>query len=203
MVRAKNIFDDNFVRISKIDAIYVHLINNLGLQHQELEDLLRSEIVYAVSGLDRLIHELVKIGMVKIFQGLRPPGPGYANFQLTLGQHTDISTPGIIPGEAVFQEIIERKHGYLSFQEPAKIKEALNYIWTEDFKWQKIAAVMETTEVLVKQTLSNIVIRRNQIAHEMDLDLSTGVIQPLSHSDTQVMVSFIKLLGNTIYDLVK
>ncbi|MNT18464.1 hypothetical protein D3C72_1536760 [compost metagenome] len=139
--------------------------------------------------------------MVEIFLGTRPITNSYSNFQLTLNQHESIRNPGPIPPEAVFQLIIERKHSFLAFQDPDKMKEALNYIWNEPYKWQKIATAMGSNEVTIKQTLSNIVIRRNQIVHEMDLNLSTGILQPLSYQDTRIMVNFIQNLGNTIYAL--
>lgn len=205
MVRAKVQFDDSFLRISRIDSLYLHAVHVIGLPPIELEDLLRSEIVYAVSALDRMIHELVKIGMVNIFIGARPITTAYIGFQLTLGQHQEvnaISAPGVPPGEMVFRGIIEHKHSFQTFQDPTKIKEALNYIWNESFKWQKIAARMGSTETVVRETLNNIVIRRNQIAHEMDLDLATGTIQPISHADTISSVAFIKNVGHAIYDLV-
>jgi len=205
MVRAKAQFDDSFLRIHRIDSLYLHARHAIGLPPAELEDLLRSEIVYAVSALDRMIHELVKIGMVNIFLGARPVTMGYTGFQLTLGQHQEVNAPaatGLPPGEMIFRGIIEQKHSYLSYQDPIKIKEALNYIWDEPYKWQRIAIRMGSSETVVKQTLSNIVIRRNQIAHEMDLDLATGAIQNISHADTITSVTFIKNVGQAIYDLV-
>lgn len=202
MLNAKLIFDQNFIRIGQIDAIYIHSVHDLGLTHEDVADLLRSEVVYAISAIDRLVHELVKKGMVSIFLGARPITNSYSNFQLTLSQHNEIRTPGPIPPEAVFQSIIELKHGYLAFQDPDKMKEALNFIWNEQFKWQKIAAELGSNETTVKQTLNNIVIRRNQIVHEMDLNLSTGVLQPLSYADSRTMVDFIQNLGNAIYNLV-
>jgi hypothetical protein len=55
----------------------------------------------------------------------------------------------------------------------------------------------------VKVTLKNIVIRRNQIVHESDLELSTGTLQIIQHIDVTESLSFIRRLGNCIYDLVK
>ncbi|WP_293312563.1 HEPN domain-containing protein [Pedobacter sp. UBA5917] len=203
MVRAKNQFDHSFIRISRIDGIYLHSVNNLGIPHGDVEDLLRSEIVYAVSALDKMIHELVKIGMVEIFLGTRPYTSAFGNYQLSLSQQAEIAAATHpIPPAAIFQGIIERKHSFLSFQDPEKLKDALGLVWDEPHKWQKIATALGLTMNAAKGTLNNIVIRRNQIAHEMDLDLSSGITQTLTHTDTQDMVTYVKNLGDQIFILV-
>ncbi len=105
-------------------------------------------------------------------------------------------------GIAIFRSIVERKHSYETFQSPDKIREALSLIWNEQHKWQKIAQSIGRPENVVKTELNNIVIRRNQIVHEMDIDLSTGTTQPISHATTKQIVDFIKLLGDVIYSLM-
>lgn len=202
MHSAKAQFDDSFNRIDKVDAIYQHWINTLRLPHTDVEDLLRSEIVYSVSALDRFIHDLVKAGMVEIYEGRRAATPQYSSFNLSIGQHQDIQTAIVPPPGMVFRSIIEKKHSYETFQAHEKIKDALNLIWNETHKWQRIAHAIGRTENDIKTELSNIVIRRNQIVHEMDLDLSTGSAQSISHATTRHIVTFVKLLGETIHSLL-
>ncbi len=99
--------------------------------------------------------------------------------------------------------IIISKHKYLAFQEPEKITNALSLIWDEQHKWQKISEPFPIPESDVKILLKNIVIRRNQIVHESDIDLFTGSLLPIIRSDVEENVDFVEKLGNQIYDLLK
>jgi hypothetical protein len=53
-----------------------------------------------------------------------------------------------------------------------------------------------------KTTLKNIVLRRNQIVHESDIDLLTGIEQDIVKEDVADSVTFISKLGNEIFNLV-
>ena len=203
MLRAKQIFDTGINRVRNIDSLFVHLTTQLGFNPTDVSDLLRSEIVYSLSSFDRLIHDLVKVGMVDSFKGNRTPTNAYKNFSISLNQFDAINGASVPPAEFVFEQTITSSHKHLSFQDPDKVVEALSLIWHENHKWQKIAAEMGMNQNDLKTELKNIVIRRNQIVHEGDFDLFTGNIQPILQSDANQSVEFIYNLGNTIYDLVK
>ncbi|WP_299209782.1 HEPN domain-containing protein [uncultured Dokdonia sp.] len=203
MLRAKQIFDIGINRVRNIDSLFVHLTTQLGFNPSEVSDLLRSEIVYSLSSFDRLIHDLVKTGMVDSFKGHRTPTNAYKNFSISLNQFDAINSASVPPAEFVFEQTITSSHKHLSFQDPDKVVEALSLIWHENHKWQKIATKMGMNQNDLKTELKNIVIRRNQIVHESDFELFTGDIQLIIHSDTQQSVDFINNLANTIYNLVK
>lgn len=203
MLRAKQIFDSGIVRVRNIDSVFIHLTGHLGFNPIDVSDLLRSEIVYSLSSFDRLIHDLVKIGMIDTFNGLRTPTNAYKNFNISLSQFEAINSASIPPAEFVFGQTITASHKHLSFQDPEKVTEALSLIWHESHKWQRIATEMGVNQNDLKTELKNIVIRRNQIVHEGDFDLFSGNIQNITHADTLQSVNFIDKLGNTIYDLVK
>jgi hypothetical protein len=203
MLRVKQIFDSGIVRVRNIDSIFLHLTNQLGFNPVDVSDLLRSEIVYSISSFDKLIHDLVKVGMTETFKGIRSPTNAYNNFSISLNQFEAIKTASIPPAEFVFEQTIISSHKHLSFQYPEKVTEALSLIWHENHKWQKIGEEMGIDKNDLRTELKNIVIRRNQIVHEGDVDLSTGNIQSISHPDTQQSVNFLERLGNKIYFLVK
>lgn len=203
MLRAKQIFDGGLKRVRNIDTLFVHLSTQLGFKPTDVSDLLRSEIVYSLSSFDRLIHDLVKAGMIETFKGQRVSTNAYKNFNISLIQFDAINSASIPPAEHVFEKTISSNHKHLSFQDPDKVTEALSLIWNESHKWQRIATEMRMNQNDVKTELKNIVIRRNQIVHEGDFDLFTGSIQLIDHSDTVQTVDFIDNLGNSIYDLVK
>lgn len=190
-------------RVDQLYALYINLVNQINLPHDQVEDLLRMQVVYAISCLDRLIHDLVLDGMIQIFQGRKAPTTAYENFQVSLQLMNSMSSTSGPPPENILSAHIINKHKYQSFQEPGNIKTALNLIWAESHKWQKIATAMNMSENDVRVTLTNVVTRRNQIVHEADIDLFSESLQPLAHANTRYMVDFIRKLGKVIFDLVQ
>jgi len=202
MLSALTEFDSSIRRVRELEALYHHLKNILQLPN-DLSDLLRSEIVYSVSALDKLIHELVRIGMIEIYCNRRSPTNKYNNFAISLQTERNISTTSIQPPEYWVEQEIVNKHKQLSFQDPQNIADALSLIWNENHKWQKIAIRIGQDPRTLKTQLKNIVNRRNQIVHESDIDIILGTKNRITESDTKLIVDFIELLGKAIYEEVK
>ena len=188
---AKKRFEENISRIHHINDIYIHLKNHLNFNESDISDICRSELVYLVSALDRLIHDLVRAGMIETYQGKRVPTNAYLKFSITLEQLDLIVNSSIVSPEIVFEQHIMSAHKHLAFQEPDKISSALSLIWSEEHKWQKIAQKLGMNEKDIKIKLKNIVIRRNQIVHEADMDLLTGNIQVIIDTDIEDSIDFI------------
>lgn len=203
MLRAKEQFDKSFLRVTNIHALYKHLKYDLHFQSHFLDDLLRSEIVYIVSALDKFIHDIVKVGILESHNGLRPTTPALNNFSINMAQMNSILHPTTTTNiNEILENIIIENHKHLSFQDPDKITQALSLIWLENHKWQRIANSLGLIENNVKIELRNIVIRRNQIVHEADLDLFTNTMQNIVESDVENSTNFINNLVNIIYSLV-
>jgi hypothetical protein len=204
MLRAKQQFDESFLRVTNIHSLYKHLKNDLHFQSNFLDDLLRSEIVYIISALDKFIHDIVRVGILESQNGFRPTTPALNNFSINMAQMNLILHPTTSTNiNSILENVIIENHKHLSFQDPDKISQALSLIWLENYKWQKIAALLGMNESNVKIELRNIVIRRNQIVHEADLDLFTNTIQNIMESDVENSINFVNNLVNTIYSLVK
>jgi hypothetical protein len=203
MQRSKSRFDASVLRVRNLDSLYIHLTSTLHFPAIDVSDILRSELVYIISAFDKLMHDIIKQGMIDTFLGHRIATPAYKNFTITLAQLDSISNSTLIPSPVdIFEGIIINNHNHLSFQDPDKLNPALSLIWLESHKWQKIASCMGITENDVKVELKNIVIRRNQIVHEGDLDLLTGILQPIRHVDVIDSVNFIDKLANCIFTLI-
>lgn len=190
-----------------MEVLYEHLKKNF--ESLDLSDILRAQQVYAVSALDKLIHELVRIGMLHSFLGVRVKTSKFNNFPISLETHLKIqeiqkqsSLLSLETPEYFFEQEIIVKHKHLSFQDPEKIADALSFIWEEKQKWQKIANHLALSEDVVKKTLKNIVSRRNQIVHEADIDLQTDSRNIIEASDVKYSVEFIDKLGLSIFELV-
>ena len=166
----------------------------------DFSDLLRWQWVLSVSALDRYVHDIVRIGMLEIFEGRRNPTAKYKSFRIDLNNFSNITeshTPAI-----EFEREVIRQHSFLAFQYPDKIADALSYIWDEQNKWDVICSNMATyiSSRNLKTKLKNIITRRNQIVHAGDCLYTISPLhqQPISILDTEDVNKFIAELANAI-----
>ena len=202
MQRAFDQFNDNMKYVKELDALFVHLKDTLHLPN-DLSDILRAEWVYTVSAMDKMIHELVRIGMIEAFQGGRVKTNKFLTFGITTNTLTSILSTAVPPPEYWFeQEVIER-HKTLAFQAPEKIADALSLIWDEPHKWQVLSTAMAIPQATITTKLKTIISRRNQIVHEADLDLLTGIRNIVDKADIDDVVPFIETLSEAIFNAVR
>jgi hypothetical protein len=201
MLNAKRVFQKNIQQANELGALYDHLSNLVNIPEQ-FDDLLRSQIVNALSAFDKLMHDLIRIGMVKIFENQRPATNKYLNEAIAV-QHLPALTANAVPPPAVrFEEIVREKLSTLSFQDPTKIADGLSYIWDEKQKWQQIALGLAMSDDDAKRKQKLIVTRRNAIVHEADLDPVNNQKQAITRAETMDIANFLLSLGNRICDLV-
>lgn len=201
MRRALTVFETVLQDTEQAHIIYTYL-DKVVKAPIDYSDLLRWQWVQSVSALDKLIHDLVRLGMLEIFQSRRSLTPKFASFAIDINFHMQLVAA---PTSAInlFESQILKKHSFLSFQDPDKISDALSNIWDEPHKWKCISAKMQLEESRVKTQLKNIVIRRNQIAHAGDYPNLMLERQEIEPNDVKDVVDFIKNLGENIYELVK
>lgn len=203
MLRAKNHFDNSVIRVKEIHSLFKHLKDDLHFNSSFLDDLLRSEIVYIVSALDKFIHDIVRVGILESYNGLRPITNSLNNFTINFYQMNLIMDPlHLYNVSQILENIIIENHKHLSFQDPDKITYALSLIWNETHKWQKISQLMGMSENNLKIELKNIIIRRNQIVHEADLNLFSNSTQDILEEDVENSVNFISRLVDSIHILI-
>ncbi len=208
MQQALNQFKKNIKDVRDLDTRYVQLTQ--AIIADDFSDLLRAEIVYAISALDKFIHELIRIGMIEIYKGSRTSTSQYDSFQVSLRTVSTIqdainqNATGVVgpPPESYFEQEIITKHSHLAFQDPDKINVALNLVSDKPHKWQNVANDMGISDADLKTELKNIVGRRNAIVHEADLDIQTGNKNTILHSDALTMIDFIEKLGEGIYNYI-
>lgn len=168
----------------------------------DYSDLLRWQLAQAVSALDKLVHDLVRVGMMEIYQGRRSTTPKYESFTIPLGILNNMRAN---PTQELsyFENQIILTNGYKSFQDPEKISDSLSLIWNESQKWDKIASNLNRNPNDIRTQLKSIVIRRNQIVHEGDYDGYSLLRTPIVEADVIAVVDFIEKLGDAIYRCVK
>lgn len=194
-------FRENIRRVQAFGRLY-DVLSQQTTPALDLTDLLRSQIVMVVSALDHYVHEITRIGMLEVYSGKRPQTPAFLRFQITM----EATLQGIaaVPGnDGWLDEEIRKKHGYLAFQHPDRIADAIR-LFSFCTLWISVAAELNLEVEDVKTELQLIVNRRNQIAHEADLDSRTpgGNRFMISPSDTERIINFIQNIGEAIYVVV-
>jgi len=199
MQRAFDQFKNSIKYVKELDVLYNYLKNDLHLPDDLTDFLLRAEWIYAVSAMDKLIHELVRIGMIEAFQGRRIRTGKFLSFGVTAKTLTSSLSAAEPPPEYWFEQEVIEKHKTLSFQTPEKIAEALSLIWDEPHKWQRLAASAGTTQADLTAQLKVIISRRNQMVHEADLDLLSGIRNSIDKAGIDEVVPFIEKLSEKIF----
>lgn len=179
-------FRKNITRVQDLGGLHT-VLDNTTTSAVDLSDILRAQIVMIVSALDLYIHEITRVGMLEVYNGIRPQTDAYLRFQVSLESvMTGIADPNV--DDWLDTEIRER-HSHLSFQEPDKIADAVRR-FTSCELWPSVAVKLNLDVREVKGRLSAIVKRRNQIVHESDLDptypgtVTRWPISPMDVSDT-------------------
>ncbi len=206
MHNAIAIFNKNLADVKQLSGLYQFLTTLTA--PVSYDDILRSQLVYTVSAFDKLIHDLIRIGMVDIYLGNRLPTAKYQNEPIQLMLHHRLaqsSQTSIPPLSVFFNQILVEKFKTQSFQDPAKVADGLSYIWDEQQKWSKIAASMQLNlnDQQTRTQLKLFISRRNSIVHEADLDTTTNSKLDILPQDIDNAISFFEKCGNSIFDLVK
>ncbi len=193
-------FRENIRRVQNLGGLY-DVLSQQTTPALDLTDLLRSQIVMVVSALDHYVHEITRVGMLEVYSGKRPQTPAFLRFQVTM-EATLQGIAAVQGNDGWFDEEIRKKHGYLAFQQPDRIADAIR-LFSSCSLWISVASELNLEVENMKMELQLIVDRRNQIAHEADLDSRIpGNRFAISSSDTERMINFIQDLGEAIYVVV-
>jgi hypothetical protein len=90
----------------------------------------------------------------------------FARFRVSL-QSVDQAMTGA--GQTWLENEIRLQHGYLAFQQPDKVADALRLVSGVEL-WPAVGTYLGRTAADLKTQLKLIVDRRNKIAHEADMD---------------------------------
>ncbi|MCT7984079.1 HEPN domain-containing protein [Laspinema sp. A4] len=104
---------------------------------------------------------------------------------------------------AWLEDEIRERLGYQSFQHPDKIADAIRLI-SDKKLWEEVANQMGKLQKDIKQELRAIVDRRNQIAHEADIDPTYGIGSRRNIDSVSVAeaVDFIEEIIETIHQIL-
>ena len=186
-------------RVDAMAGLY-EALGRLTTPVMDVTDLLRAQIVMAVSALDHYIHEITRTGMLEVYNQTRPPTDAFLNFQITMrAAMAGFAGPST---DTWFDMEIRERHGHLAFQHPDRIADAIRLFSSREL-WPAVALQLNMTVQEAKNRLRLIVQRRNKIAHEADLDPSyPGSRWPISLPDAENSSKFIRDIGEAIHSVV-
>lgn len=201
MYNSLQLFKRNIQDARNLSAIHEYVESQIK-SPLSFDDILRSQIVYSVSAFDKLMHDIIRVGIMEIFTGSRQPTPKYLSETISISVYNDLNFAEFPPKEYIFEQAIIKKLKIVSYQDPTKVAEGLSYIWDEGQKWQKIASKIGMDDKTAKTTLKLIVDRRNSIVHEADIDPSTNQKYLIDKDDCQQTTDFLDRCGEEIVNLV-
>ena len=211
-------FDKAIASVKELDAIYNHLSSCLHIKDAAIE-ILRSQIVNSVSAMDRYFHEVVRLGFLEEYHGIRKKTDSFKKWNFSCEKIAEIikySSPSYMPlsvtetVDYVVSTDIQEKNGYLAFQQPSKINDALSIIWTESQKMIKIAHQMSfepekndnDRKKNLEQKIKIISIRRNQIVHEGDIDSVLSSRRSVCKTISDDYIDFINNFVHAVHVLI-
>ncbi|MDA8154410.1 MAG: HEPN domain-containing protein [Acidithiobacillus sp.] len=198
MQRAIDNFLNSMDRVDNIGGLY-RALSSLTTGIIDKSDLLRAQIVMAVSALDYYIHEATVIGMIDTIEGRRPPTKSFDNYRVSV---RNISLGTQSGGSVWFENDIRERHGFASFQQPDKIADAIHLFSTVKL-WSAVALKMTKSEKDITDELRLIILRRNKIAHEADMDPSyPGTRWPIHESEVVRSLAFLRELCMSIHNVI-
>lgn len=193
-------FQLNIARVRNIQAIYTTFATS-ATSTLDLSDILRSQIVMAVSAIDHYVHEATRIGMLEILDGKRSNTPAFDRFQISLSSalHSRLAT-----SNTWLEAEIRSRHSFLAFQYPDNIADAIRLISPIEL-WKEVGGVLRADPKDIKSQVRLLVERRNKIAHEADLDPTypgSGTRWPINSTMVLDAIDFTERLCKSIHHLI-
>jgi hypothetical protein len=201
MLNSRSVFNKSVEEAKQHSVLYDYLVSQVRVP-APFDDLLRGQIVVTVAAFDKLMHDLIRIGMCQTFSGTRSGTAKYHNESISIQLHSALVSATVPPKELLFEGAIVAKLGHLSFQHPDKIADGLSLIWPETQKWEKIGTAMGQTGHFASTQMKLIATRRNAIVHESDMDPLSNLKTPISRAECETITNFMAACGNAIADLV-
>lgn len=165
----------------------------------DLSDMYRASLVLGVSALDHFVHDFVRLGMLEVQGGSRPATDANLSFRIPLAAaKIGIADP---TRNDWLDAAVREAHSWQSFQHPDKIARAIRLVSGVKL-WEEVANVIGSDAKAVKVRLTTIVDRRNQIAHEADMDpTNPGNRWPIDGALTEDALNYIEGLVQAIYNV--
>jgi hypothetical protein len=202
MNRAIQQFAVNLQSAKQLGVVYLAFADKVT-EAISLDELLRAEIVLALSAVDCYVHDVVRIGMSRLFFGVAQEPNAFLNGTISLGCAKRVHAAQPADRPALVEEEIRRLHGFRTFQSADNISQALALIGIQGI-WEKVGGALAMPVADIRRQVDIIVDRRNRIAHEGDIDptMGVGTKYQIDHAMVAQSVSLLERVTLAIHDVV-
>lgn len=192
----------NSKTVDELGKLYDLILDKYPLLQTQAEEILRTQIVMIVSAFDAFIHDITRIGLIEVYDGIRPQSTSCTKYPigLTILSHINSTTDSTIK-IGILDSHIRDNNSKDSYQAPKSVEYALSLINIANL-WTKLSPAMALPASDIKNKLSLIVDRRNKIAHESDYNPTTGAKYPIDKALVVNVIKYFDLLVPSIYNLL-
>lgn len=182
----------------------VTMLEKQGL-HDEAHDILRFQIVYAMSALDYFMHEIYSFGLIKIFKNENPKTCRYNEYKIPLKLVEKALYDAENIDNYLKDEFVEINSNH-TFMSSSRIREVLNIISNED-EFAFVEKRLKEKNIIknhirLDNVLDNIYERRNKISHQTDLNHGDQSRNKISNEDVEYYIRVIIHLVEELYQLI-
>jgi len=180
MSKSLDQFKKNLNSIEIVDGIYLYFESNV--KAMDVSEILRAQYVMLVSAFDYYIHDIVREGMLEIFDGKKKSNRNYEQFLISLkALQLILATKDKNLRNQIIDNEIRKITCKQSFQGPSNVERALSLISIKSI-WQSLSHKLKIPKDDLIKKLGLIVNRRNKIAHEADIDPITLSKTPIDRT---------------------
>ncbi|MBS1509061.1 MAG: hypothetical protein JSS79_20655 [Bacteroidetes bacterium] len=187
-------FLKNIESIDTIDGIHSYFEQQVPAM--DISEILRAEYVLLVSAFDYYVHDLVRDGMLEIFEGKNKTNSEFDRFHISLKSvNLLLSTSDKVVRVQLLDNEIRKITSKHSYQAPSSVERALSLISVKSI-WKAISKDLKIDKEDIVKELGLIVHRRNKIAHEAD-------INPITNGKTLIDKKTVKDVREFLVKLVR
>lgn len=187
-------FKESMESVKTLHALHGTLCEKLPAM--DISEILRAEVVLLVSALDCFIHDVVRKGLMEIFNDKNKNISDRLSITLSTTKQMLLSESDTEKQE-VLETAIKQILSKQSYQSSHNIEDALQLISVSK-PWSSIEKNMGIKAEDIKKQLGVVIRRRNQIAHESDRKNLMGERNDIERGDIDEMICFISKLAECI-----
>ena len=199
MQESIDIFRYCMKRAEDLHDLHASLGSETPSKSVRASDILRAEIVMAVSAFDLFNHELIRLGMLECFDGSRRKTGKYHDFTRDAAIADHMS-------RKEFSDRIRESHKRVSFQGPESVVRGIRLFHEfgkgEGGLWESVADKMNASTDNTKSHLNLIVKRRNEIVHEADIQTNSEEPWPIKREYVESSFRHVNGIAEAIYEIV-
>lgn len=190
MRNPKNTWNTNLQNIKRMHWLHEQLVKIVSAM--DISDILRSEYVLIVSAFDCYIHDVVLQGMSDMFSGNRTESKNFADFCIPMSTVKELlATSDAMLRESIYNVSVKKILSKDSYQSPKSVEFALSMVNMKNI-WSKVGKLIGMSTEDVKTNLGLIILRRNKIAHEADIEnLVSMKKSEIDRTDVEEVIVFL------------